>query len=265
MRIALAALILIVATPAARAKVEVKDVQAAHGQLGPERDGLDYFPGDEVFFRFTVTGAKTDDQGRMSGEIRMTLTDAVGKAVLNHTVAVKQVLAFGGDRVPAKAVLELGHQFLPGTYEFAVEFTDALAGESDGFKKQFTVKPLEFALVKVRFAHDEAGKAPARVGGVVGQTLHLKLAAVGFDRTKGEVDLEMEVRVLDKDKKPVAPQGVRAAVRNADPATVKAATHVTFTGELTLTRPGDFVLRVAVTDKLTKKTVTFESPLKVTE
>ncbi|HKB05028.1 MAG TPA: hypothetical protein VKD90_22585 [Gemmataceae bacterium] len=265
MRIALAALILGLAAQTAHAKLEIRDVQAAHGQLGPERDNLEYLPGDEVFFRFTVTGARTDDQGRLSGEIRITLTDAVGKVVLTHTAQVKQLLAFGGGRVPAKAILELGHQFLPGSYELAVEFKDTISGESDGFKKQFTVKPLEFALVRVRFAHDEAAKVPARIGGVVGQTLHMKVSAVGFDRTKGEVDLEMEIRVLDKDKQPVAPQGVRATVRNTDPATVKAATHVTFNGELTLTRPGDFILRLAVTDKLTKKTVTFESPLKVTE
>jgi hypothetical protein len=265
MRIALAALALALAAETAHAKLEVRDVQPAHGQLGPERDNLEYLPGDEVFFRFTVTGAKTDDQGRMAGEIRMTLTDAVGKVVLSHTAQVRQLLAFGGGRVPAKAVLELGHQFLPGTYELAVEFKDTISDESDGFKKQFTVKPLEFALVKVRFAHDEAGKVPARVGGLVGQTLHLKVASVGFDRTRGEVDLELEIRVLDKDKQPVAPQGVRAVVRNSDPATVKAATHVSFNGELTLTRPGDFVLRLVVTDKMTKKTVTFDSPRKVTE
>jgi hypothetical protein len=57
MRITLATLFLVLAVQAAHAKVEIKDVQAAHGQLGPERASLEYLPGDEVFFRFTVTGA----------------------------------------------------------------------------------------------------------------------------------------------------------------------------------------------------------------
>jgi hypothetical protein len=33
--------------------------------------------------------------------------------------------------------------------------------------------------------------------------------------------------------------------------------------ELVLNRPGDFVLKISLTDRLAKKTTTFEAPLKV--
>ena len=36
------------------------------------------------------------------------------------------------------------------------------------------------------------------------------------------------------------------------------------TGDITLNRSGDFVLRITLTDKLAKKTVKFEAPIKVT-
>ena len=265
MRTFLATLLLIAAVPAAHAKLEIRDVRAAHGLLGPERADADYLPGDEVFFRFTVVGANTTDDGRLSGEIRMTLTDAAGTTVLRQTSPVREPLPFGGGRFPAKAVVELGPDFPPGTYRLAVEFKDLASGESDSFTREFTCKPAGFGLVRVRFSADAGGAAPAGVGGPVGQPLHLKLLAVGFDRSKGEIDLEMEVRVLDAKGEPVSPRGVRTATRSADPETVKAATHATFTAELTRSRPGDFTLRVTVTDRVSGKVATFDAPLRVTE
>ena len=128
MRTTLATLFLIAATQAAHARLEIRDVQAAHGMLGPERTGLDYLPGDEVFFRFTVAGAKATNEGKLSGELRLTLTDAAGKAVLRQTAPVENTLAFGGDRFPAKALVELGHQFPPGEYKLTVEYTDRASG-----------------------------------------------------------------------------------------------------------------------------------------
>lgn len=265
MRIILATLFVILTTQAAHAKLELRDVQAAHGMLGPQRADLDYLPGDEVFFRFTVAGARATTEGQVSGEMRLTLTDAAGKAVLRQSSPVQNTLAFGGDRFPAKAVVELGHQFPPGEYRLAVEYTDRVSGESDSFTEAFTVKPSEFGLVRVRFAADEAGQGPTRVGGAVGQPLHLKLVAVGFDRSRGLIDLEMDVRVLDDRGRPVAPQGVRTAVRSDDADTVKAATHATFSAELTRTRPGDFVLKITVTDRQSGKATTFEAPMRVTD
>ena len=265
MRTALATLVLTLAAQAAHAKLEIRDVQAAHGMLGPVRSGLDYLPGDEVFFRFTVAGARATAEGQLSGELRLTLTDADGKAVLRQSAPVQNTLAFGGDRFPGKAVVELGHQFPPGEYKLTVEYADRVSGESDSFARTFTVKPAEFGLVRVRFAGDEAGQGPSRVGGAVGQPLHLKLVAVGFDRSKGQIDLEMDVRVLDAKGRPVAPQGVRTALRSDDPDTVKSATHATFSAELTRTRPGDFVLKVTVTDKQSGKATTFETPMTVTD
>jgi hypothetical protein len=265
MRITLATLFLVVAAQAAHAKLEIRDVQAAHGMLGPERTSLDYLPGDEVFFRFTVAGARTTADGRLSGEIRMTMTDAAGKAVLRQSAPVQNTLAFGGDRFPAQAVVELGHQFPPGEYRLAVEYKDLLSGEADSFAKTFACQPTEFGLVRVRFSSDEAGQSPSRVDGVVGQPLHLTVVAVGFERGKGQIDLEIDVRVLDAKGRPAAPQGVRAAVRSDDADTVKSATQATFRAELTRTRPGDFVLKVTVTDRQSGKAATFEAPMRVTD
>jgi hypothetical protein len=265
MRIPIACLALALAAQTAHAKLEVRGVQASYGQLGPERKSADYVPGEEVYLRFTLDGVKSDDQGRAGGELRMTVRDTADKVLFDRKAPIQQVLAFGGGRVPAFASVELGHQFPPGKYELTVEYADLLAKDQVSFKHPFTVKPVDLAIARLRFSQDEAGRVPARVGGVLSQTLFFKFQAVGFDRSKGAIDVDMDVRVLDAKGQPVAPRGVRAAAHSEDPEAVKNATHVNFSGELTLHRPGDFVLRITVTDKATKKTVTFEAPMKVLE
>ena len=58
MRLALVTLLLIGSLTPAFAKLQIKDVQASHGQLGPERKDLDYVRGDELYVRFTVVGLR---------------------------------------------------------------------------------------------------------------------------------------------------------------------------------------------------------------
>ena len=265
MRTTLAALTLALAVQTAQAKLEIRDVQASYGQLGPERKSAEYVPGEEVYLRYTLDGVRTDDDGRAGGELRLTVRDADGKVLFDRKSPLQQTLALGGDRVPGFASVELGHQFPPGKYELTVEYADLLAKDAVSFRHPFTVKPLELAIARLRFSQDEAGRVPARVGGMLSQTLFFKFQAVGFDRSKGEIDVDMDVRVLDPKGQPVAPRGVRAAVHNEQPEVVQKATHVNFSGELTLHRAGEFVLRITVTDKQAKKSVTFEAPMKVLE
>jgi hypothetical protein len=145
----------------------------------------------------------------------------------------------------------------------AVEVRDLNAKESASFQRKFTCKPVEFAAVRVRFAQDPDGKLPAPVGGRVGQTLFVRTSAVGFDRGGGEIDVQFDLQVFDKSGKPVTPKPIRATVHNEDPAVVKQATVLNFKGEMILNRSGDFVLRLTLTDTPTKKTTTFEAPLRV--
>ena len=219
--------------------------------------------GDEVHYRFTIAGVKPDADGRLSAEMHLRVTDAQGKEVLKTTVPVQAVIALGGDTLPGNARVVLNDPIAPGEYEVAVEVKDLNAEESASFKRKFTCKPEEFAAVRVRFTQDPDGKLPAPVGGLVGQTLFVRAAAVGFDRRRGGIDVQFDLQVFDKQGKPVTPRPIRATVRNEDPAVVKQATVLNFQGEMTLNRPGEFVLRLTLTDKPTKKTATFEAPMRV--
>jgi hypothetical protein len=247
----------------AEAKLEIRDIQAAHGQLGPQRKSSEYVAGDQVYFRYTVAGLRTDDEGHVRVDIALKLTDAKGERLLNEETALLAFLALGGDTLTADASINLDLGFPPGEYELFVEVRDVTANDKASFRRKFTVKAPEFALVRVRFSHDDEGKAAAPTGGLVGQSLVVRLQAIGFDRSKGQIDVEMEVEVLDAGGKAVTPRQIRAVVRSEEPDEVKRTDRIDLTSALTLNRPGDFTLRLTVLDKVTGKKVAFESPLKV--
>ena len=259
----LVALALIAVPTAAQAKLEIRDVQASHGQLGPERKSSEYVAGDQVYFRFTMAGVRSDNDGRTRAEMKIVVTDAAGKKLINNTFPFQQIIGLGGDSFPGAASFHLEKDSRPGDYELTVEFTDLLAKETASFRRKVVCKPEAFALLQVRFFHDREENAPAHVGGTVGQKLVLKMLVVGFDRSKGEIDVEMEVAVLDGRGNPVTPKPIRREFHNEKPAEVKETTRIAFSSSLALNRAGDFMLRITVTDRMTKKKRTFEAPMRV--
>ncbi|HSQ54187.1 MAG TPA: hypothetical protein VLM40_00460 [Gemmata sp.] len=263
MRLLVSVLAITLSAAVAEAKLEVREIQAAHGQFGPERKSADYVAGDQVYFRYTLSGVRTDDEGRVKAEIVLRLTDVRGEKLLEKETALLALLPLGGDTLTANASIDLEEGFPPGEYELFVEFRDATAAKKTSFRRKFTVKAPEFSLVRVRFAHDDEGKAPAPAGGLVGQNLVIRLRAVGFDRSREMIDTEMRIDVLDAKGRAVMPQPIRAAVRSENPEEVKQVVSVDLSSSLSLNRAGDFTLRITLHDKAGGKKVSFECPLKV--
>jgi hypothetical protein len=247
----------------AQAKLEIRDVQASHGQLGPERKSNEYVQGDQVYFRFKMTGVRTDEDGRTRAEMRIVVTDAKGEKLIDNEFPFQQIIGLGGGEFPAAASFYLNREFAPGQYELSVKFTDLIANETVSFSRTVVCVPVTFALNQIRFYHDSEGRAPACVGGTIGQRLVVKMLAVGFDRSKDEIDIEMELQVINSQGKPVIPKPLRWEFHNEKPAEVKRLDEISLTGSLALNREGEFTLRVIVTDRVTKKKVSFEAPLRV--
>jgi hypothetical protein len=264
MRVALVLMAAALVAAPAPAKPKIKDVQFSYGQLGPERKSAEFVRGDELYARFTVTGFSTNEDGRLVGELAFTVTDDKKKEWVKKAVPMQQPLALGGGAFPGHVTITLGAELPAGEYTLSVTVTDNLSKASDSSDKKFTCKPEEFALVGMRFFQDPDGKVPAPVGGIVSQSLFFKARGVGFDRSKGELDLEMTIQVFDAAGKPMMPKPIRSVVHNEDPNVVKSATVINLRGELALNRAGEFVLKVSLTDRQAKKTVTFEAPMKVT-
>lgn len=246
------------------AKPQIKNVQASYGQLGPERKSLEFVHGDELYMRFTVTGFTTDKDGRLRGELAMWVIDSKGKEILKQASPLQQALALGGGTFPGQVNVTIGDGLPSGDYTLKVTITDDLAGASDSFEQKFKCKETDFSMVAIRFWQDADGRVPATVGGTVSQTLYFTARGVGFDKSTGEIDLQFTIEVLDAKGKPVMPKPISTPVRHEDADVVKAATVINLRGEITLNRPGDFILKISLIDKIGKKTTTFEAPMKVT-
>lgn len=259
-----ACLALSLSATAAQAQLAITKIEASHGRTGPVRQSLEYYQGDQVFFRFVVSGAQMDKAGDLNVEISLVLVDAAGNKVFDNRTPLKGTLALGGGTFLGEAQVDLGPNLTPGNYTLTVGIKDCLSKETASFERQFACKPAELAIIAVRFFHDAAGKAPAPVGGTLGQTLFFQHKAIGFDRRPTEIHMTMNYRLLDEKGKEVTPQPFQTSVRTNDAEVIKGATHVDFQGELALNRVGNFTLRITVTDRVANKTCTFDAPLRVT-
>ena len=260
----LAILLLVLAAAPALAKLEVNNVQPAYGPLGPARADDDVYPLDEYHVRYQVTGVKPDRDGKADLEVGVRLTNADGKAVFDPKPTPRQLaLSLGGDTVQTAGFVTFSEKAPPGEYKLTVSVRDRTSGETAGFDRKLTLKPVEFRIVALRFFHDAEAKLPGGTTLPVGETLHYQFRVIGFDTRPKRVGLVMRATVLDPEGKDIGatPLEVRADV--TDPDKAAGSRRATFGGLAALHRPGEFKLRIAVEDTVGKKTTTVEVPLKV--
>jgi hypothetical protein len=263
-RIGLAIVLLLIGATAARADLTLRNIQASYGVLGPERKSLDYFPHDEVFFRYSITGLQTDRQGDFDVLIESRIVDENGKVIPGSRDPVKGKLHLAGGTFTGSSTVRLANQYAPGEYTLTVMVTDNLASESVQFSRKFRVKPPELAIVAPRFFYGDT-TTPAPAGGVSGQLLRIRLKVIGFEKTANKLDTELEVQILDADGKELLEAPKRATLSSTDPAEIRNATHLNFTELIGLNRAGSFTLRLTATDKIGNHTTMLELPLKVTQ
>jgi hypothetical protein len=163
-------LVLFVLVTPAWAELKIQDVTPTYGPLGPTRKSLTVPAGDELFFRYTVAGVRTDDAGRADGELRVQIAGPDGKDLLDEKQPINRVLALGGHTLPGTASASFGLDTPAGDYLMTVTVRDKLSSQSASFKRKLTCTKPDFALVRLRFSLDEAGNSPS-AGGMLGQTI----------------------------------------------------------------------------------------------
>src|SRR5262245_5592595 len=257
-------LILLLFSPLpALAKLEVRNVQPAHGLLGPARASDDVFPLDEYFVRFQVVGVKPDKDGKTDLEVAVRLTNADGKAVVDTKGRVERPMSLGGEVFQTFARVTFGEKAPPGEYKLSVVVRDRVGSESASFERKLTCKPPTYQILVPRFSFDAEGKEPAGTALLVGQTVHYQCKVVGFDKSQKKVGLLMRAVILDADGKETGAKPVEVRGDITDPAKAADSRQATFSGTAHLHRPGEFKLKITVEDTVAKKTATFETPLKV--
>ncbi len=105
---------------------------------------------------------------------------------------------------------------------------------------------------------------PAPCGGIVGQQLHFRVHVFGCDKSSGKFACEFSHQVFDVAGKPLLEKPVVNVVRCDESVLVKDACP-TFWGNVVLSRPGDFTLRLTAHDLIGGGTATFAAPLHIAE
>jgi hypothetical protein len=254
-------LALIVLVTSAWAELELRDVTPTYGPFGPARKSLAVPAGDEVFFRYTISGVHTDDAGRADGELRVQLAGPDGQALLDDKRPVNGVLALGGQTLPATANVSFGPDTPAGDYTVTVTFRDKLSSQAASFKRKVTCLKPAFALVRLRLSHDEGGAIPA--GGMLGQTIHVRCKAIGFDRTKAKVRVVIAMQTADAEERPLMPKPILARLATEDTKQIAQLRSVDFSGSLRLNRVGKVNLCLTATDEVSGQKAEVRVPLHV--
>lgn len=262
MRRLLGLVLVLTAVPAVHAKLEITNIQPAHGMIGPARASDEVFPLDEYVVRFQLTGVKPTPEGKTDCELAIRLVNAAGKAVVDTKATLQRVLSLGGDSVPTFAVVTFPAVAPAGEYKLTVTVRDRVASETASFERKLTCKTGEFQILAPRFTHDPEGKLPAGTTGTAGESLYYRFRVVGYDKSK-KVSLTMKAEVLDAAGKPVDAKPLVTNAETTDPDKLAGLIQANFTGTLALHRVGEFKLKITVEDNVAKKTATFETPVKV--
>jgi hypothetical protein len=258
---------LILAIPAS-AKLEIVNIKAVYGPLGPERpdqNKLEVYPGEELFFKYAATGVAIDEKGNFKGNVRVKIIDSDGKAVSDQPSRIQGLLALGGATLQGTARIAFAPTAAKGKYKVVVSITDTLREESAEFQREVNLKATEFAVVNPRFFYDKENKIPAPAGGQVNQTLFFRTQVIGFDKSDKKIRTKMSLQFLDKKGKEIMPQPVTALVATDKEDQVAMATVLTFNGNISMNRAGEFTMRMVFTDEIAKKEVKFETVLNVHE
>src|SRR5436190_1201595 len=112
---------LVLSGTTAQAKLQMVSIQAAYGPVGPERPSLVYYPGDEIVFRYVLTGVQMNAKGEVDVDISLQVTDAAGQILLYNASPAKAVAALGGGCLPGTARATLNDTLPPGAYRLRVK------------------------------------------------------------------------------------------------------------------------------------------------
>lgn len=266
--LALSGLLALATALPAMAKLEITDLKAVYGPLGPQRpdqNKLEIYPGEEMFFRYKINGIGTDERGQLNGTLQVKVLDSEGKVRLDHPSPMRGMLALGGSTLPGTARFGFEPNVKPGKYTVVLVVTDKIREETARFEREVTVKPPAFAVINPNFFFDKDGKIPAPAGGYLGQTLFFRLNIIGFEKSDKKIRTKMTLQFVDQKGRELLPRAVSALISIDKPEQVEKINVLTFNGNISLNRVGEYTMRMTFEDELAKKKAKFETRLKVQE
>jgi hypothetical protein len=243
-------------------KLNLTNVRATYGLLGPARAEGRILPGDILCLEFDIGGITVAPDGKVQYSMSLEALDAQGKVVYGQNATGKEAFAsLGGKSVPAQAHLDIGLDQPAGDYTVNVTVTDRATMERQSFTHKLQVSPAEFGIVQLKTTSDPDGMVPAGLVGT-GQSIWVSFAAVRFnrDQTTKQPNIQFEMRILDEDGKPTLAKPETGTINRDVPAGDQL-----LGGQfpISVNRPGKFVVQLQTVDRVAGKTATLTFPLTV--
>jgi hypothetical protein len=247
------------------ARLEVGNLRATLGELGPPRSDWKVPLGDSLHVAFDIRGLATESNGRVRYRVRLEVENAQGEKVFAPEPGeVSLVNLLGGDRVRESVVMRTGLEQAPGKYRLKLTVTDLLArGKEASVAQEFTLLPPSLAIVRVQATHDRLGQSPAPLVGSVGQMLFLNAVVVGFkrDSAKGLGHVQVELTILDDKGKPLASRPAVLTYADVPPG----VDYLPVRFDLPLMASGSFRLVLKATDQNAGQSTSLVVPLGVSD
>ena len=246
MRRSLAALVVLALIPGLAPALEIKNVRPSYGPLGAKRTETKFLPGDVLWINYDIDGLTFDkNTGKASYETKLEFVDGKGMVLFERKTPNEVTAQLGGTRMPGDLHVIMGQNLTPGKYTVKLTVTDKLAKENKTIVYPIEVLPAAFGFVAVM--------APAV--GLPGQHYLAEFGLVGWgvDKTTKKPKVEITIRVLDQNDKPVTreskiilPEDIPAGVD------IDKLQLVPLTYPLYLNRTGQFYIDIVAIDKNAK-------------
>jgi hypothetical protein len=250
--------------PAQGKSLSIGNDRLTHGYLGPERKNSDFLPGEVVFVAFDILNMTFDDKSRASYSIALEVLDGSGKVRFREVprnLTARNYL--GGNKLQGVAQLQVPIEAKPGEYTLRVLVVDRANKASTSLERKARVVKGDFGLIHVHVSADPEGMVPRAPVGIVGETLHINFAVVGFarDPDKKQPNIEVAMRLLDSTGKATTEQPLTGKADKDIPPEFKI---IPLQFAVTLDRVGQYTVELSATDKISGKTSKVSFPIKVT-
>jgi len=243
--------------------LEILEPRPTYGHLGAVRPkGAGILPGDIAFFTFGIKNLKLDENGLAKYSVGIEVRDGDGKLFFEqkpfNTIAQN---VFGGDLIPNSTSVSVPLKHPPSDLKWKITVKDRNADKSVELKGEGKVLPADFGIVRVGTFADADSMVPVAPTGVVGGTLYLNFAAVGFGRDKNKKpDLKFDIKVVDEAGKPTLAKTISGEIKDGVP---DDADLIPLHFGLTLNRPGRYTVEITSRCGLGNKTSTVSLPIRI--
>jgi hypothetical protein len=255
------------ATPAQAGGLKLSNVRMTIGELGPTRPNARLIPGDILFIGYDINGLTIDPEGVAKYKMSMEVVDAAGKSIFKQDPReLNDYIPLRGNSIPARAFVTIGLDQDPGNYVCKVTVEDPKTKSKDTLEAKFEVLKREYGIVGVFTTYDFEGRISAPTTGMVGQTIFINFSVATFQRdakTK-QPNVDIEFQILDDKGTPtlakpgMATQDDKSVTKVDEKDGAFAMRFPVF-----MSRPGKFTAKVTATDKVAKKSATYELPVTI--